>query len=235
LLPQPAPSSPAASPEQWCLSQFASRDAVEACGEAESFAALLAEARLRGEEEAFVAVFEGTRPEAQPNRTADRKPEDSTQSPSPVIGEHTRPGGRGAGTKRADRPRGLPRELRDDFEPLPGEIVASGTNSAEPANEKLHVQRMAISSDRQAGVRFYFNYRNHTGEISFDEKSPDEVRSALKENGYQWKSEATVWSIPIRFEQREQDRLHAKKLFHQVATLIRKEKGIEAPSRPLPD
>ena len=129
----------------------------------------------------------------------------------------------------------LPPELRDDYQPLPGEIVASGTDPAMPASEQSHVQRAAIISDRQAGVRFYFNYERHTGEISFADKPSEEVRSLLKENGYQWKAEAKVWSIPIRFESREQDRLHAKKIFHQVAELIRMEKGIEPAGQPLPD
>jgi hypothetical protein len=130
---------------------------------------------------------------------------------------------------------GLPPELRDDYQPLPGEIVASGGNSAEPANELSHVQRASIMSDRQAGVRFYFNYERHRGEISFEAKPSQEVRDFLTQNGYQWKPEAKVWTIPIRFEQREQGRLHAKKIFHQVAELIRMEKGIEPAGQPLPD
>ena len=129
----------------------------------------------------------------------------------------------------------LPPELRDDYQPLPGEIVASGEDSPEPPSERSHVQRTSIMSDRLAGVRFHFNYDRHTAEITFDEKPSEEVRAAIKHDGYQWKSEAKVWSFPIRFEQREQDRLHAKKIFHQVVALIRKEKGIEEPSQPLPD
>ncbi len=124
----------------------------------------------------------------------------------------------------------LPPELRDDDQPLPGEIVVSDTGPTQS-----HVQRMAIMSDRQAGVRFHFNYGRHTGEISFDEKPSEEVRAALKDNGYQWKAEAKVWSFPIRFESREQDRLHAKKVFHQVAELLRMEKGIKPAGQPLPD
>jgi N12 class adenine-specific DNA methylase len=138
---------------------------------------------------------------------------------------------------------GLPPELRDDYQPLPGESVASRDNpaddrataGAEPANERSHAQRMAVMSDVLTGVRFYFNYEKHRGEITFEAKPEQEVRTLLTQNGYQWKSEFKAWVFPIRFEQREQDRLHAKKIFHQAAALIRKEKGIEAPSQPLPD
>ena len=144
-------------------------------------------------------------------------------------------------TQAADA--GLPPELRDDYEPLPGEIVASGGNSAEerptaqsyasgtaaaeadPAPEKSHVQRMAVMSDRQAGARFHFNYQRHTAEISFDEKPTPEVRSVLKENGYRWNAADQVWAFRIEFQQREQDRLQAKKVFHQVTALMRERKA----------
>jgi hypothetical protein len=74
------------------LSQFVLHDAVEACGGPKAYAAMFAEARLRGEEEVFKAMFEGTGSEAkQPRR---RKAFPSASLPRsgeqlPVIGEHT--------------------------------------------------------------------------------------------------------------------------------------------------
>jgi hypothetical protein len=71
------------------LSQFVARDAVEACGGPEPFATLFAEAQLRGDDQAFVALFEAPRPEPQPKGKAGRKRPVSALSPSPVLGEHT--------------------------------------------------------------------------------------------------------------------------------------------------
>jgi hypothetical protein len=82
------PTQPHPLSDTGYLSQFASRDAVHACGGPEAFAALFAEAQLHGKDQAFVALFEGTRPEAQPKAKAGRKPPDSAP-PSPILGEHT--------------------------------------------------------------------------------------------------------------------------------------------------
>jgi hypothetical protein len=75
------------------LSQFAPHDAVEACGGARDYAALFAEARLRGEEQAFKATFEGVRQDVEQPR---RKNAPSRGSPAaageghpPVLGDHT--------------------------------------------------------------------------------------------------------------------------------------------------
>lgn len=73
------------------LSQFVPRDAVEACGGPKAYAALFAEARLRGEEDVFKATFEGTGPEAkQPRRRKASPPASApTGEQLPVLGEHT--------------------------------------------------------------------------------------------------------------------------------------------------
>lgn len=62
-------------------SHYAPHDVVEACGGPGQYAALYAEARLAGEEKAFEAVLNGTRPE---EKASSRK-----ASPAPVIGQHT--------------------------------------------------------------------------------------------------------------------------------------------------
>jgi hypothetical protein len=146
-------------------------------------------------------------------------------------------------TQAADA--GVPPELRDDYQPLPGEIVASGGSpaddrataaaSTDPSNELSHVQRASMISDVLTGVRFHFDYEKHRGEITFEAKPEPEIRAFLKDNGYQWDRDAEVWAFPIRFAQRETDRLAAKRAFHQVVALIRKAKGIEAPSQSIPD
>jgi hypothetical protein len=151
----------------------------------------------------------------------------------------------------------LPPELRDDYEPLPGEIVAPGGNptdertnsqtqaagtvaatnprSGQSAQESTWAAKTQCISDVAAGVRFAFDHNHHTGQITFNEKPSAEVRQHLKDNGYTWNREAVAWSFPINYESRVQDRLRAKKVFHHVAALIRQEKGIEAPSQAIPD
>ena len=73
------------------LSQFVPHDAVEACGGPEAFATQFAEARLRGEENQFKAIFEGASlQEEQPRRSAASPPVSSpTGKQLPILGEHT--------------------------------------------------------------------------------------------------------------------------------------------------
>jgi hypothetical protein len=61
---------------------FVAHDAIEACGGPEAYAALLAEAILRGEEKAFTEAFEGQRPET------DRQRRQQANRPAPAPGGH---------------------------------------------------------------------------------------------------------------------------------------------------
>ena len=90
--------SPHEPPQPHCLSgtghwsALMPHDAIVACGGPETYAVLLAEARLRGEAKEFEVVFEGTRPEGKPRR--ERKEAKSGKQPQsqptqPVVGKHT--------------------------------------------------------------------------------------------------------------------------------------------------
>jgi hypothetical protein len=86
------PARPHCLSETGYLSQFAPHDAVEACGGARAYAALFAEARLRGEEKAFNALFEGEWPqEKRPRRkkAPPPPPPGAGEGRPPVLGEHT--------------------------------------------------------------------------------------------------------------------------------------------------
>ena len=61
--PQPHPLS-----ETGYFSRFVPHDAVEACGGPQAYAALLAEAILRGEDQPFIEAFEGPLPVTAPRR-----------------------------------------------------------------------------------------------------------------------------------------------------------------------
>jgi hypothetical protein len=82
------PPRPHRLSETGYLSQFAPHDAVEACGGPRAYAALFAEARLRGQEKAFNATFEGEWPEGKRRRRKKAAPAAGEGRP-PVLGEHT--------------------------------------------------------------------------------------------------------------------------------------------------
>src|SRR5262249_38124231 len=66
-------------------------DAIMACGGPEAYAALLAEAQLRGEGKAFEAGFEGQWPQEKPRRRKQARSEKQSQSrpPQAGVGKHT--------------------------------------------------------------------------------------------------------------------------------------------------
>jgi hypothetical protein len=83
------PPRPHALSESGHWSHFASHDAVEACGGPHSYAAQYAEARLRGEDQAFSDAFEGARPESTKPRRRKPPPPEAPPMPRAVLGEHT--------------------------------------------------------------------------------------------------------------------------------------------------
>jgi hypothetical protein len=85
------PPQPHALSATGYLSQFVPHDAVEACGGPKAYASMFAEARLRGEEDVFKAMFEGTGQEAKQPRRRKASPPASMPSGEqlPVLGEHT--------------------------------------------------------------------------------------------------------------------------------------------------
>ena len=70
------PPKPHALSETGCLARFLSPDAVEACGGPQAYAALLADALLRDEEQPFIEAFEGPLPatDERRRRQANRPP-----------------------------------------------------------------------------------------------------------------------------------------------------------------
>jgi hypothetical protein len=78
------PVQPHCLSETGYWSKLTPHDAIVACGGAEAYAALLAEAHLRGEAKEFEAVFEGKLPEGK------RKRKEPKEEPvKPVVGKHT--------------------------------------------------------------------------------------------------------------------------------------------------
>lgn len=75
------------------FSRFVPHDAVEACGGPQSYATLLADAVLRGQEQPFIEAFEGPLPvtDFRRRRKAHRPPAESGRHAERVIAEEEKP------------------------------------------------------------------------------------------------------------------------------------------------
>ena len=122
------------------------------------------------------------------------------------------------------------------------EIAPETTTATVPANERQPgdepqrswQERASVIVD-EAGVRFHFDYKNHIGIITFDEKpSPEllkQLRPVLNEGNFDWdRQNQDGWKVKIRFEHREQDRREAKKTFYAVANVLREAKDLPTKS-----
>jgi hypothetical protein len=109
--------APRSYPHPRVYTQFAQHDAVEACGGPQAYAALLPEARLRGEETAFNAAFEGTRAGAEQTRRKKAPlpaaPPATEERQAPVPREHAT---RVIAEQEATKGRGEPPRQRTLFD-----------------------------------------------------------------------------------------------------------------------
>jgi hypothetical protein len=115
--------SPLDPPRPHCLSEtgylsvLPSHDVVEACGGPKAYAALYAEARLRGEDQKFAAASEGEWP--QTNHPRRQKVVAPASPPAgqqlPVLGEHTGQVVAKQQDKKADRRPSRERSLFDEL------------------------------------------------------------------------------------------------------------------------
>ena len=78
-----------------------------------------------------------------------------------------------------------------------------------------------VRADVVAGVRLQEDKRYRQMQLKFDAKPSDEVRHAVREAGFQWRSHEQVWSKPIDPDRGWQTRAAAEALFDRVAGLIR--------------
>lgn len=82
-----------------------------------------------------------------------------------------------------------------------------------------------IRADVVAGVRLQEDKRYRQMQLKFDARPSDEVRHAVREAGFQWRTHEQVWSKPIDRDQGWRTRAGAEELFDRVTTLIRTEHG----------
>ncbi len=113
----------------------------------------------------------------------------------------------------------------------------------EPGDERIYPPApnpFGNRHDNQAGVELssYSDKDSGTYEawIKFrDGKPSDAVRAFMKQNRMQWHGDvpkggifdvAGAWTLPIGFNTRQQDRLHAERVFTKVVEMILEEKGL---------
>jgi hypothetical protein len=83
------PPQPHLLSETGYMSRFVPNDAVEACGGPQAYAALLADAVVRGEADKFTAALEGKPPEAGQTRRGKASRPGTAGKQSPPPGEHS--------------------------------------------------------------------------------------------------------------------------------------------------
>lgn len=120
---------------------------------------------------------------------------------------------------------------------------AAAVATREPGDEPVYPPSpnpFGSKHDNVAGVELssYSNKDTGTYEawIKFKDGKPSEaVRSFMKQNRLQWRGDvpkggifdvAGAWTLPIGYNTRQQDRLHAERIFTKVAEMILEEKGL---------
>jgi hypothetical protein len=116
-------------------------------------------------------------------------------------------------------------------EPIAGAVEEVVNVAQEKRNEKW-ANAFNNITDKHAGVKFHWDYKRHTGIITFDEKPSAEllekVRPIMVEAGFYWNAELVAREKRIRFETRADERTIAKRAFFEVADTIREFKGLSA-------
>lgn len=85
-----------------------------------------------------------------------------------------------------------------------------------------------IAGDYEAGVRLFENRQDRLMAIKFDEKPSLAVIDTLKDAGFRWNPRDKVWVHPIRAEFARTTRIEAERLYQEVRSMIRQEKGLGA-------
>jgi hypothetical protein len=85
-----------------------------------------------------------------------------------------------------------------------------------------------IASDNLAGVRLFESRQDRQMAIKFNEKPGPAVLDKMKEAGYRWNPSDKIWAHPVMPDSARSTRIEAERLYQEVSTMIRQEKGIEA-------
>jgi hypothetical protein len=90
-----------------------------------------------------------------------------------------------------------------------------------------------IAHDNVAGVRLFESRQDRQMAIKFGEGRPEDkpsqaVIDKLKENGYRWVPADKIWAHPVWPASAMTTRINAERLYQEICSMIRQEKGVEA-------
>jgi len=90
-----------------------------------------------------------------------------------------------------------------------------------------------IATDPVAGVKLFESKQDKQMAIKFGDggleaKPSDAVLDVLREAGYRWKNRDRIWAYPVQGDSSLRTRIEAERLYQEIRTMIRQEKGIEA-------
>jgi hypothetical protein len=107
---------------------------------------------------------------------------------------------------------------------------AAETNSfAERVGQKQRPSApdpFGIATDNLAGVRLFESKQDRQMAIKFDDKPSQAVIDKLKDTGYRWNSAHKIWAHPVTGDSAMRTRIDAERLYQEVRSMIREEKGI---------
>ncbi len=86
----------------------------------------------------------------------------------------------------------------------------------------------AIATDNVAGVQLFESKRDRQMAIKFDDKPSQAVIDKLKEASYRWNSAGRLWAHLVEPDFAMSTRIEAEKLYQEVRSMIRQEKGFGA-------
>lgn len=86
----------------------------------------------------------------------------------------------------------------------------------------------AIATDNIAGVRLFESKRERQMAIKFEDKPSQAVIDKLKEASYRWNPADRIWAHPVETDFAMSTRIEAEKLYQEVRSMVRQEKGFGA-------
>jgi hypothetical protein len=85
-----------------------------------------------------------------------------------------------------------------------------------------------IAMDNEVGIRLFESKQDRQMAIKFQEKPSQAVIEKLKDAGYRWNPKHKIWVHPIGEDSAMRTRIDAERLYQEIRTMMREEKGLEA-------
>jgi hypothetical protein len=90
-----------------------------------------------------------------------------------------------------------------------------------------------IAHDNIAGVRLFESRQDRQMALKFGEGRPEDkpsqaVIDKLKEEGWRWNPADKIWALPVWPASAMTTRINAERLYQDIVSMIRQEKGAEA-------